>query len=144
MIECIPNFSEGRRQDVIDSIAATIAGVPGATVLDIHADADHNRSVITFAGAAGAVAEAAFQAVRVAAALEDSVRNKGAVPATIGILSGKILVGMKRKELEQLASTPHVSKLNLSNFAANLAAGVSGFRPRAYSIRLGMPSLVPT
>lgn len=64
--------------------------------------------------------------VRVAAALEETVRSQGAVPATIGILGGKILVGMSRKELEQLAATPHVSKLNLSNFAANLAAGASG------------------
>jgi pseudouridine-5'-phosphate glycosidase len=64
--------------------------------------------------------------VRVAAALEEAVRSQGAVPATIGILAGKILVGMSRDELEQLAATPHVSKLNLSNFAANLAAGASG------------------
>ena len=80
MIECVPNFSEGRRQDVIDSIAAAIAGVQGAVVLDIHADADHNRSVITFAGAAGAVGEAAFRAVRAAAALIDMNQHRGQHP----------------------------------------------------------------
>jgi glutamate formiminotransferase len=80
MIECIPNFSEGRRRDVIDAIAAAIGDVDGAAVLDIHADADHNRSVITFAGAAEAVAEAAYQAVRKAAALIDMNQQQGQHP----------------------------------------------------------------
>ncbi|HEX5691940.1 MAG TPA: glutamate formimidoyltransferase [Roseiflexaceae bacterium] len=80
MIECIPNFSEGRRQEVIDAIVATIAGVSGAVVLDRSADADHNRSVITFAGPAEAVAEAAFQAVRRAAELIDMNEHRGAHP----------------------------------------------------------------
>jgi glutamate formiminotransferase / 5-formyltetrahydrofolate cyclo-ligase len=80
MIECIPNFSEGRRRPVIDAIAASIAGVHGAAVLDIHTDADHNRSVITFAGPAGAVAEAAFRAVRTAAMLIDMNQHRGQHP----------------------------------------------------------------
>jgi glutamate formiminotransferase len=80
MIECIPNFSEGRRGEVIDAIVASITGVPGTAVLDIHADADHNRSVITFAGRAEAVAEAAFQAVRTAAALIDMSQHHGEHP----------------------------------------------------------------
>ena len=80
MIECIPNFSEGRRREVIDAIAAAIGATRGASVLDIHADADHNRSVITFAGAPDAVAEAAFQAVRQAAALIDMEQHRGQHP----------------------------------------------------------------
>src|SRR5262245_44893546 len=80
MIECIPNFSEGRRREVIDAIAAVIAGVPGLTMLDTHADTDHNRSVITFAGQAEAVAEAAFQAVRAAAELIDMNQHHGEHP----------------------------------------------------------------
>jgi pseudouridylate synthase len=64
--------------------------------------------------------------VRVAIALEDAVRGHGAIPATIGIVTGKICVGISGNELEQLAKTPDVSKLNLSNFAASLAAGESG------------------
>ena len=64
--------------------------------------------------------------VRVALALEDAVRNRGAVPATIGIVAGKILVGMTRAELENLAAAKGVVKLNLSNFAAQLASGASG------------------
>jgi glutamate formiminotransferase len=80
MIECIPNFSEGHRREVIDAIATAIADVRGASVLDIHADADHHRSVITFAGTADAVAEAAFQAVRRAAALIDMDQHRGQHP----------------------------------------------------------------
>jgi glutamate formiminotransferase len=80
MIECIPNFSEGRRRAVIDAISAAISGVRGAIMLDIHADADHNRSVLTFVGDAGAVAEAAFQAVRAAAALIDLAEQRGQHP----------------------------------------------------------------
>ncbi|MBK9713620.1 MAG: glutamate formimidoyltransferase [Kouleothrix sp.] len=80
MIECIPNFSEGRRQDVIDAIAGAIGEVAGTAILDVHADADHNRSVITFAGAADAVAEAAFRAVRRAADLIDMREHRGEHP----------------------------------------------------------------
>jgi glutamate formiminotransferase len=80
MIECIPNFSEGRRREVIDAIASAIAEVPGAAVLDTSADADHNRSVITFAGPAEAVAEAAFRAVRKASELIDLNEHRGEHP----------------------------------------------------------------
>lgn len=80
MIECIPNFSEGRRQEVIDAIVASITAIVGVTVLDTHADADHNRTVVTFAGEADAVAEAAFQAVRTAARLIDMNEHRGAHP----------------------------------------------------------------
>lgn len=80
LIECIPNFSEGRRREVIAAITAAIGGVSGAAVLDVHADADHNRSVITFAGPAEAVAEAAFQSARVAAALIDMTQHHGQHP----------------------------------------------------------------
>ena len=49
LVECIPNFSEGRRTEVLDAIQAAIAAVPGAHILDRHSDHDHNRSVLTFA-----------------------------------------------------------------------------------------------
>lgn len=62
LVECVPNFSEGRRPDVVESLRAAIAAVPGVLVLDVHSDVDHNRSVITFAGPAPSVVEAAFAA----------------------------------------------------------------------------------
>ena len=50
IVECIPNFSEGRRREVIEAIAESIELVDGAYILDQHSDVDHNRTVITFAG----------------------------------------------------------------------------------------------
>ena len=58
IIECIPNVSEGRRTEVVDSVAAAIRAVPGARLLDFSSDASHNRSVFTFAGDAAAVEQA--------------------------------------------------------------------------------------
>ena len=58
LVECVPNFSEGRRQDVLDDIKGAISAISGAYVLDMHTDADHNRSVITFVGEPKAVEEA--------------------------------------------------------------------------------------
>ena len=81
--------------------------------------------------------------VSVAAALEESVRSRGAIPATIGVLEGGICVGMSRVELEQLAATQGVTKLNLSNFAAELASGASGSTTVAATMyvahRVGIP-----
>src|SRR3989475_6765390 len=57
IVECVPNFSEGRRTEVVDTIAQAIASVPGVRVLDQEMDADHNRSVITFVGDRTSVAE---------------------------------------------------------------------------------------
>lgn len=64
--------------------------------------------------------------VNAALALEADVREAGAVPATIGVLDGRVHVGLSREQLERLATTPGVAKLNLSNFAAVLAAGAAG------------------
>lgn len=80
LVECVPNFSEGRRQPVIDAIVAAVAAVPGATVLDVQSDADHNRTVLTFAGEPEAVLEGAFQAARQAAELIDLNQHQGAHP----------------------------------------------------------------
>jgi glutamate formiminotransferase len=102
LIECIPNFSEGQRRDVIDAIAAAVAGVPGATVLDIHADYDHNRSVITFAGEPGAVAEAAFQAARQAARLIDMNQHRGQHPR-VGATDVLPFVPLRGATLEECA-----------------------------------------
>ena len=60
IIECIPNFNEGRRLEIVDSIVSTIQSVQGVTLLDRSSDGDHNRSVITFVGASEAVEDAGF------------------------------------------------------------------------------------
>ncbi len=60
----MPNFSEGRRKDVIDTIASAIGTTSSVTLLDVESNADHNRSVITFVGQSRAVKEAALAACR--------------------------------------------------------------------------------
>ncbi|MDX2137239.1 MAG: glutamate formimidoyltransferase [Chloroflexota bacterium] len=79
LVECIPNFSEGRRQWVVDAIAESIRA-SSVHVLDVNLDYDHNRSVITFAGEPTAVADAAVAAVRTAAAHIDLRTHSGVHP----------------------------------------------------------------
>jgi len=80
LVECVPNFSEGRRPERIRSIAAAIAGVESACVLDTHIDPDHNRSVITFVAEPERVVEAAVNAVRRASELIDMRAHQGEHP----------------------------------------------------------------
>ena len=80
IVECVPNFSEGRRQEVIDAIVAAIASVPGAAVLDVQSDADHNRTVVTFVGEPEAVLAGAFAGARQAAELIDLNQHSGEHP----------------------------------------------------------------
>ncbi len=80
LIECVPNFSEGRDVLVVEAIEAAIASVPGAAVLDRHVDADHNRSVITFVGSPDSCAEAAVRGVAEAARRIDLTRHRGVHP----------------------------------------------------------------
>src|SRR5450759_4115864 len=96
LVECVPNFSEGRDAGKIDAIVQAILAVPEVVLLDREADADHNRSVLTFVGPPSAVADAAFRAVEKAVArrpertnlenirrgqFEALVREMGTVPA---------------------------------------------------------------
>jgi len=76
----VPNFSEGRDAARVEEIAAAIASVPGVVILDREMDADHNRSVLTFAGPPDAVLEAAFRGVERAVALIDLNRHQGVHP----------------------------------------------------------------
>jgi len=80
LIECIPNFSEGRRRELIDDIAGVITRTQGVRVLDLHVDADHNRTVITFVGTPQGVSQAAFAAIRRASELIDLNHHQGEHP----------------------------------------------------------------
>jgi glutamate formiminotransferase/formiminotetrahydrofolate cyclodeaminase len=80
LVECVPNFSEGRDQSVIDAIARAISGAVGVQLLDVDPGADTNRTVYTFVGAPGAVAEAAFRAALAGSQLIDMSRHAGAHP----------------------------------------------------------------
>jgi glutamate formiminotransferase/formiminotetrahydrofolate cyclodeaminase len=80
LVECVPNFSEGRDAAKIDAIVQAITAVPEVVLLDREADADHNRSVLTFVGPPAAVADAAFRGVEKAVALIDLTKHQGAHP----------------------------------------------------------------
>jgi glutamate formiminotransferase len=80
LMQCVPNFSEGRRQDVIDQVAGAVKGVAGVRLLDVSPNPDHNRTVLTFVGAPDAVAEAAFAATAEAVRLIDMEQQKGEHP----------------------------------------------------------------
>jgi glutamate formiminotransferase len=80
LIECVPNFSEGRRPEVVEEIVSAIRQIDGVTLLDHSRDETHNRSVVTFAGAAESVVRAATAAVGRAIQLIDMEQHKGAHP----------------------------------------------------------------
>jgi len=77
IVECVPNFSEGRDKSVIDAIAAAIKAVDGVKLLDVDPGADFNRTVYTFVGTPEAVLEAVFQAAKVGISLIDMTKHKG-------------------------------------------------------------------
>jgi glutamate formiminotransferase / 5-formyltetrahydrofolate cyclo-ligase len=80
LVECVPNFSEGRRGEVVHALAQAVESVAGVQLLDRTSDADHNRSVLTFAGSPAAVAEAAQRAVAVAIGRIDMTAHEGQHP----------------------------------------------------------------
>ena len=80
ILECIPNFSEGRDKEVIDALVKTAQSVPGVTLLDHSSDADHNRSVFTLVGSPDGVAEAAFQLCKLASERIDMTKHTGGHP----------------------------------------------------------------
>jgi glutamate formiminotransferase len=80
LIECVPNFSEGRRPEVLEEIVHAIGQIDGITLLDHSRDETHNRSVVTFAGSAEPVVRAATAAVGRAIQLIDMEKHEGAHP----------------------------------------------------------------
>jgi len=80
IVECIPNFSEGRNKETLDAVGESIKKVPGAHLLSIEPDADYNRTVVTFAGEPDVVVEAAFQATKTASERIDMTQHKGEHP----------------------------------------------------------------
>ncbi|MCA9911998.1 MAG: glutamate formimidoyltransferase [Anaerolineae bacterium] len=102
LIECVPNFSEGRRSEVIDELTACIQDAADVHVLHRTSDHDHNRSVITFVGSPSAVQEAAFQAIALAAKRINLDEHQGAHPR-LGATDVVPLVPLHGVTLEQCA-----------------------------------------
>ena len=82
LVECVPNFSEGRRPEVVRAIADAVSArsAEGVRLIDVSSDPDHNRTVMTFVGPPQAAAAAAFDACRTAAGLIDMERHRGDHP----------------------------------------------------------------
>ena len=80
LVECVPNFSEGRNPAVVDAIRAAIAAVEGAAVLDVSSDVSHNRTVITFVAPLDTAVDAALAGMKEAAARIDLTKHQGEHP----------------------------------------------------------------
>lgn len=106
LIECVANFSEGRDPAVVDRIVEAILSSPGVVLLDRELDADHNRCVLTFAGAPEPVAEAAIRGVERAIALIDLNRHTGVHPriGAADVVPFVPIEGVTIEECAQLAA----------------------------------------
>src|SRR3569833_824882 len=80
LVECVPNFSEGRRPEIVAQIRDAIAAVEGVTVLDVSSDQSHNRTVVTFVAPVEHAVDAAFAGIRAARDLIDLTHHPGEHP----------------------------------------------------------------
>jgi len=106
VVECVPNFSEGRRKEVVDKIVYSIRSVPGVKILDVEMDPDHNRSVVTFIGNRHSVQEGAFRGARAAVELIDLNHHKGEHPrmGAIDVLPFVPVAGMTMEDCVDIAN----------------------------------------
>jgi glutamate formiminotransferase len=100
LVECVPNFSEGRRPDVIEAILAPLRGRRGVHLMDHRADPDHNRLVVTLVGEPGALEGALIQAARAAVSRIDLRTHRGAHPR-IGAVDVVPFVPLRQFTMEQ-------------------------------------------
>ncbi|HLL13973.1 MAG TPA: glutamate formimidoyltransferase [Pyrinomonadaceae bacterium] len=108
IVECVPNFSEGRRPEVIARLVEAVESVEGAAVLDTHVDADHNRSVITFVGGVESIVEAAVRVAGRAAELIDLRQHAGVHPR-VGALDVLPFVPVRGVTLEDCIHLAHAA-----------------------------------
>lgn len=106
LVECVPNVSEGRRRDVVDRLTSAITAVEGVRLLDRTSDADHNRSVFTFAGPAAPVEAAAHALVDAAVREIDMRKHKGEHPR-LGAADVVPFVPLAGTTMEECVSIAH-------------------------------------
>jgi glutamate formiminotransferase len=114
LVECVPNFSEGRKSETIQLIANAIQSVDTACVLDTHIDPDHNRSVITFVAAPDRIVDAAFQAVARATQLIDMRTHLGEHPR-LGATDVLPFVPVRGVTMEQCVELAHLAGRRIAN-----------------------------
>lgn len=107
IVECVPNFSEGREKDIIDEIGASVKSVNGIKLLSVEPDKDYNRTVVTLVGEPNSVVEAAFQATRKASELIDMRQHKGEHPrlGATDVVPFIPISGVTMDDCVQLANT---------------------------------------
>jgi glutamate formiminotransferase/formiminotetrahydrofolate cyclodeaminase len=105
VVECVPNFSEGRNKEVVDSIVDSMTSVEGVRLLDREMDVDHNRCVITIAGEPDAVEEAAFNGTSRAVELIDLRKHKGEHPrmGAVDVIPFVPISGIRRHDCVAMA-----------------------------------------
>ena len=106
IVECIPNFSEARRPEVVEQIVDAVKSVPEVSLLDRSSDNDHNRTVLTFAGPPQPVAEAVFRAIKVAGELINLDEHEGAHPR-IGATDVVPFVPISEVTMEECVALAH-------------------------------------
>ncbi len=131
LVECVPNFSEGRRPEVIEAIADEVRNVPGVKLLDVKADASHNRVVVTFVGEPQAVKQAAFNCCKKAAELIDMEKQHGEHPriGATDVIPFIPVKNMSMEECVQLAdelAQEIATKLNIPVYLYEEAAKIPG------------------
>jgi len=106
IVECVPNFSEGKDQETIDAISASIQSVQGVRLLNVEPDKDYNRTVVTFIGDPDGVLEAAFQATKTAAEYIDMTKHKGEHPriGAVDVVPFVPISGVTMKDCVELAN----------------------------------------
>ena len=114
IIECVPNFSEGRRPEVVSRIRDAISAVETTCILDTHIDPDHNRSVITFVASANRIVEAALSAVRKAAELIDMRTHSGEHPR-LGATDVLPFVPLEGVTMGQCVEVAHLAGERIAN-----------------------------
>jgi glutamate formiminotransferase len=106
LVECVPNFSEGRDPAVLERILDVIRSVAGVKLIDHSQDASHNRAVVTFVGAPGAASEAAFRAIAEAKSVIDLTRHSGEHPR-IGATDVVPFVPLEGSSMAECVATAH-------------------------------------
>ena len=163
LIECVPNFSEGRRPEVVDEIVRAVGQIDGVTVLDHSRDATHNRSVVTFAGSAEPVVRAATAAVGRALEyahergilhrnitpghilINDSlsvINSPGSAGAACGVMNtggNACLPGIEQLSLTLSGPIDAFSGLSAADLTPTVDAG--GLAPGSYSLTPIVPGL---
>lgn len=114
IIECIPNFSEGKNQDVIDAISKAASSVPNAKLINVNVDPNYNRCVHTIVGEPSAVIEATFRACRKAVELIDMNHHKGEHPR-IGAIDATPFIPIEDTTLEECVKYANILGERVAN-----------------------------